>query len=1378
MAKVQFKSEAQIIGSMADRIKANTGLNDLNAGSILLILLEAAAQEDYAQYFQMLQILRNMNLDTTTGSDLDNRAFEFGMVRRSALATTGKVTILREEGFEKISTSFYAGFRSRIAGDTELPVNDASEFPATGSIIVGRDTANEEVVTYSIAPVDNTNYWLITLDAPLTNDHALEESVILEQGVDITINSGTVIQVPATGRTEAVNFLTTRNVTILAGEEEVTDVDVQATEPGVKGNISVGAISGTAAFPSPPFSGARATNDSAFSNGRDKETDTKLRARIKSFIQALSQSTKAGISNAIDGLVDPTTAKRVVSSNIILPDNVGLPVKIYIDDSTGFEPDFEDQGSETILDPANGGESRLQLDLFPLVKAQIESGNEEPYDFSVNRTLQYNVGIEAESITLFPSSFQIPEAATAEEVVAAINNTADLLEARTSRVGKKIVITAKRDVNENIQVTGGTANSASILNFPTEERETFYLYKNDKLLSKDGETALIDSGNSAPFDFSISKTLLVVVDGKTVNTQTVTIAPGDFDSPAQAAAAPASKVAEIINSQLAGATASDNNGFVRLVSNTELSSDSKIKLNASTAATELGFSLTEVVGKNADYTLNPELGVIELREPLEEDDKITAGTRNTRAFLTASNPEDYTFAGGEDLDIIIDGGAPQNITFATQTNSPAQTIADEINSQLVGGTAVVREVGVDVFLEIRTNTLGSTGSIEISSGGTANTVFGFDEDLEVINLLAHTAFVTAANGGPYSFVEEQTLVVVLDNDPAGKTFIVTMDYDGEATSGSSTTVFAASLLSSIFLEDDELNDFWVVWKTGPNTTTGTIEEVANPSGDTFRYFYDATPSNFEDFAAGDQASFSSLDETGNNGHFLMDAVNTVNAVLDPVLDKDLDNPVSLTPVLGDRYLIAPTANDTTQASVLDKDTANPVLLTPSVSDKYIIHPDANDTFLDPVQDLLTDSTAATAVHGYRYIIDGTGLNDWVGHDNEIAQYNGVGTPGWLFITPVDLDVVVDLDSGNTYQFDSGLGQWDQNDWGGQAGKVANWGGASWSFIVPLEDEVRSVTDEALFYQYDLATNSWDQNDWGGNANNIAEWDGADWDFEVPTATDTVYVTDEALTYQYDGSDWEEFRFWVEVTNTSGVIENGSTGTGLLGQRRQINNYVNVSGAITVSSAFRATPIATNEFIVLPGTRSNVVEFFSNTKVTSLSARAEIELAQQGAKVQMSSKLNGSDGYIQVTGGKANTILQFSTTEIRGLRAYSYYIGLIKLVHRTIYGDETDLVSFPGTGAAGVKFQILPPTVEEVAISLDITLAEGVSLSNLESEIKSAVTSYINGLGVGAEVILARIVDVVIELEGIVDVEVTSPAENVAIAENELARTKASIISLS
>lgn len=1396
MSKLVLKTEPQIVGGMARTIMARTGLNDLNPGSLFLTLAQAAAKEDFAQYYQMLQIVRNYNLDTTTGSDLDNRAFEFGLTRTQPKASSGRISILREDTFVKISATFYTGFRSRISGDTEIFVNNAVNFPTSGpaqTLIIGRGTPNEEEVNYTPSlsnPQNNTNYFTITLDTPLSNDHALDETIILKQGTDTFIPSGTILRVPASGRTPEITFNTTVDATILAGEDRVDDVNIACLQPGTIGNIGVNSLTGTGAFASPPFTGARAINDSALSNGLDKETDTSLRNRIKAHIQALSQSTTAGIKNAIAGLVDPSTAKRVVSSNIILPDNVGLPVKIYIDDGTGFEPDFNDQGEEIIVQAAQGQETRLQLDLFPIVKAQVETLKEEPYNFSTNGlTLIISVGTKQETITFFTSDFSIAEAATAEEIVKVINNASGLVEARTAAVGKKIVLSAKTDVNEDIQILGGTANSSSILDFPTDRIQTFYLYKNDKLLSKDGDTAFIDSGLSEPYDFSgPDRPLSITIDGKTANIQTATIHQSDFPSPAAAAAASAQAVADIINAQIAGATAISFNGKLRIISNTELSASSKIKINTSLAQAVLGFSITEVVGRNKDYTLNPELGVIELNEPLVKNDLITAGTRNSRAFLTASIAQSYTFSGGETLDIQVDGGSTQTITFSAGINRSAQDVADIINAQLVGGSAVTRTVGLNTFLEIRTNTLNPlTGSLQILSSSTGNSIFGFELDSLVLNIFPHTAFSISTNSGPYAFVEGNTLVVVMDNDNVGKTAIVTMSYGSKVTSGTSTTQFGASSLTPIFPTTDSLKDFWTVFKSGLNTITGPIDKVENPTIGTFRYFFkNPAPTNFQDFLTGDQASFSGMNSSPNNGNFLITNTNVINVVHNPVITKTISNPASLTPSSGDRYLVNPNANTVvTTPSVITKTRSNPFdapALTPSPGDAYIVAAGANNVQLAPVDGFISDSNDPDVqqIHGKRYLI-GIGVNDWAGHNHQIAQYNGVGTPGWIYYTPSNMDVVFVLSflyAGLTFEYDSGAGNWLQNPWGGKAGKIATWNGSAWIFTTPLDKQVRLVTAEAKKNQYDLSTNTWTINDWGGNGNQIAQWNGSAWIFEVPAVNDTVLVSDESKTYQYTGTSWILFQFWVEVANSAGLVElSTASGTGLIGQRRQVLSYNGISGAIVLTAALRSTPVVNDNIVILPGTRKNVVTYFNNTKVTSLSTKANIELAQQGSQVQISSKLDGSDGFVQVTGGKANQILQFTTSLQKGLRAYSYYIGLIKLVHSTIYGDEKDLTTFPGVGGSGIKFIINGPTVQEIPFAVSVKLAQGLSLSSVENDIKTQIISYVSSVGVAQPIILANIIEAIMGLPGIVDVSITSPTANVAIAQNEKATTKASVISV-
>src|SRR5712675_3732424 len=101
MSNIVLKSEEMIIGEMIQTIYSKTSITDLNPGSVFLTLLEAAARQDFAQYYSILQIAKNYDLDTTTGTDLDNRAFEYGLTRKDAQQATGQITIQRESTFSK-----------------------------------------------------------------------------------------------------------------------------------------------------------------------------------------------------------------------------------------------------------------------------------------------------------------------------------------------------------------------------------------------------------------------------------------------------------------------------------------------------------------------------------------------------------------------------------------------------------------------------------------------------------------------------------------------------------------------------------------------------------------------------------------------------------------------------------------------------------------------------------------------------------------------------------------------------------------------------------------------------------------------------------------------------------------------------------------------------------------------------------------------------------------------------------------------------------------------------------------------------------------------------------------------------------------------------
>jgi uncharacterized phage protein gp47/JayE len=1124
-----LKSERQIQAEILARLISQLGINDVNPGSVTDVLTQAVAQQDFALYYQLAQVSRLVDIDSLTGKDLDNKAFEYGLTRNLPQKAKGTVTIFRPAGFVKVSTTFYAGSSAPIKNDTTIDVNDASNslIGTSGTLILGRGTNNEEEVPYVASPVNNTTFWRFTLSSPLTKDHSVEETVTLRQGNDEVILAGTIVIVPPTGVNSEIRFKTDNDTVLKAGEDQVQDVEITATVPGLDGNISVGAIDGQAAFPNAPFPGARARNELKITTGQALEEDDALRDRVKNYIQGVTRAVKQAIYNAIVGLVDPETAKRVVSAAIILPIDVAGDVKVYIDDGTGFEPSFLSRGFEPVLVQSTGGEQRLQTDHFPVVKAQVESNSSEPYNFSAGaKVLNFQVGNISETVTFNPADFRFSEIATAEELVSLINSRSNLIEARTSRVGKYLLITSKADTNEAIQVTGGSANA--LINFPTDKKETINIYVDDVKLSKDGQTATLDSRNQSPYNLDavgfFPHTLTIIVDGKSANPQTATMNLADVSN---SAAVTVLEMCAVLNRDLAGVLAIpvDNNTKVRLISLTSLSSASKLQITGgplNNSINGLNFVTTQALGVNGDYTFNRELGIVQLAKPLVANQNVTVGSQFTRAKFTAANAELYSPTSGQTLVIVVDGGADQTITFdgTFAAGRTAQQTAAFLNANLKGASASVRTIGGLNYVSITTNTYGINGSLKIRSTSTANPSFSFKTDTTTTSTAPNKAFLLSANVGPFNFVENDSLVVVMNNDIVNSTYSVLFNYNSPITLASSTTVFRASGLTSIFGTTDQIVDYFVSFKNGLNTGSSTLTSVALQGSSVARYTFGVVPTNMGIFAVGDLFKVSNMVKSENNGNFLI------------------------------------------------------------------------------------------------------------------------------------------LGIGSNY---------------------------------------------------------------------------------------------------------------VDVLNADAIATAGEAATGVLAQRRQITAYNNLNGQVTVGSGFAVAPVSGNQAFIIPSTINNVVDYMNNTKISSVSLKAVIEGAAGNTKIQLSSKLEGSDGYVQVTGGNANKQFGFVTTLYRGLAAYSYWTGLLALVHKTVYGDDSDLSSYPGYGAAGITFRILAPTVKSVNVELKVTLAPGVSISSLENDIKSAVTGYINTLGVGGDVIVERVRAAVIAISGITDVVVNSPTANIAIADNEVAR---------
>lgn len=397
------KTFNDILTGMLTRLLASTPLTDVNFGSVWSSLLEAAATEDDEQYFQMTEIIRGYALDTTFGTDLDDRAFEYDITRGTASKASTVVTI-GDSAITKITTDIYAGLPGSPAGANYVYGNSRTSFPDNGSVIIGRNTDHVETVAYS-SITEYPNYVRFNLATVLVYDHGTDETIILSQGGNRLIPSGTVALVPSSDQSTELRFLMDSAATILDGEKEVTDVPVTAVTAGTESNVPVGAIS---QFDNLPFATATVKNPYRVTNGRDEQSDQELRDEIKSKIQSLSRGTKKSITTGILNVTSDEDNKRVVSVAVREPTVAADVVKLFIDDGTGFIPSVSHVGDEIIVAMATGGEKYVNTSNFPVVKASAETIEAEPFAILNNQTLYIEVNGKSEVITFVDSDFETP----------------------------------------------------------------------------------------------------------------------------------------------------------------------------------------------------------------------------------------------------------------------------------------------------------------------------------------------------------------------------------------------------------------------------------------------------------------------------------------------------------------------------------------------------------------------------------------------------------------------------------------------------------------------------------------------------------------------------------------------------------------------------------------------------------------------------------------------------------------------------------------------------------------------------------------------------------------------------------------------------------
>lgn len=118
-------------------------------------------------------------------------------------------------------------------------------------------------------------------------------------------------------------------------------------------------------------------------------------------------------------------------------------------------------------------------------------------------------------------------------------------------------------------------------------------------------------------------------------------------------------------------------------------------------------------------------------------------------------------------------------------------------------------------------------------------------------------------------------------------------------------------------------------------------------------------------------------------------------------------------------------------------------------------------------------------------------------------------------------------------------------------------------------------------------------------------------------------------------------------------------------------------------------------------------------------------------------------------------------------------SLLAAVEKVLYGDPSDLANYPGKNAEGIGYTIEAPSIEAVGVSIAVYRLSNVNvdLSEIETDVQTAVEQYINTLSLGADVLISEIIRVGKNSNSAVyDITVNDPTVNVVIDENEFAKT--------
>lgn len=343
---------ADILKDSIAHVEQNSEITDAEVGSIVRTLLEAAAIEDYEQYYQMTQVLSMFSIYKATGEGLRLRLADYNS---SILGATPAVTKVRFMNGSLVRDNIAL---DAVAGSTLIKVFDTIDFPSSGfpyTIRLAEGTARvHDVTVTAVNSLANT----FTLSTPLSYSLEVGDLVSLVSGASSVVNKGTNLRTVATATNGSRAFRTDETAYIAPGNYWSNTVNATATVPGSQSRIAAGKL--TQFVSAPPFSGCLVTNITKASGGLDAETEAAAIRRVLNAVQALGKGTPLALTSSSVGVTDLVTNLRVSSASIVenFPEK---EVTVYIDSASSDDADTVKMPSSSVDVAASIGAASLSL---------------------------------------------------------------------------------------------------------------------------------------------------------------------------------------------------------------------------------------------------------------------------------------------------------------------------------------------------------------------------------------------------------------------------------------------------------------------------------------------------------------------------------------------------------------------------------------------------------------------------------------------------------------------------------------------------------------------------------------------------------------------------------------------------------------------------------------------------------------------------------------------------------------------------------------------------------------------------------------------------------------------------------------------------------